>query len=92
MEEKAEVREKMSRLLNSIRIGGLLRNFIGGGKFEKIGAYSTQKWEVNLWNLWKAGLRDGWRIFFPKIEGKFLSYINVSNSGKKEIIVKEEWI
>jgi 5-formyltetrahydrofolate cyclo-ligase len=90
MERKAEMREKMLKLLKSIKnyssldeknekIGIFLKNFIEEKNFKKIGVFSPQGWEVNLWNLWRSGLRNGWRLFFPKIDGKILSYIHVSN-------------
>jgi len=90
MEEKAEIREKMLKLLKSIKnyssfddkkgkIGIFLKNFIEDRRFKKIGVYSPQGWEVNLWGLWESGLRNGWELFFPKIEGRILSYVHVSN-------------
>jgi len=90
MEEKKEIREKMLRLLNSIksytsfevkskRIEAFLKSFLEEKNFKKIGVYSPQSWEVDLWELWRWARRIGWELFFPKVEGKVLSYIPVSN-------------
>jgi 5-formyltetrahydrofolate cyclo-ligase len=90
MEEKEEIREKMLKFLKSIknytpfeikskRIGILLKSFIEEKNFKKIGVYSPQSWEVDLWELWRWGIENGWKLFFPKIEGKILSYVPVSN-------------
>ncbi len=90
MEEKTEIREKMLKLLRSIRdfsylenkskrIDEFLRTLIEKEKFKKIGVYSPQSWEVNLWDLWEWGLKAEWELFFPKIEGNFLSYLRVTD-------------
>lgn len=98
MDEKEELRSNFLKLLNSLRTEHLsikgkaierrVEDFVLQGGWRRLGVYAPKDWEVPLWDLWRKFLEEGVKLFFPRVKGEVLEYVEVRDMENELVVGK----